>query len=101
MSNKAHTATLNRICRRYGLSANQDGEPFDIQTGELVIEVETSASVPEAVTRLTSLPAPVYIAVTNKEGIGFAREQVEGTSIGLLDPKGDVIRPSGGHKFSE
>ena len=100
MANKAHTATLNRICRKYGLQANSDGQPYDIQTCELIIEVETSASVPEAVKRLDSLPSPVYIAVTNKEGIGFAELHVQGTSIGLLDPQGNVIRPSEHHKFS-
>ena len=98
MSNKAHTATLNRICHRYGGVHDPDA-PFDIVLDGLVIEVETSASLPEAIERLKHESVPVYVAVTNKEGIKFAIEQVQGTRIGVMDPQGNVLLLSGDHVF--
>ena len=90
MSNKAHTATLNRICNKLGLCPDADAA-FDIQTAEFIIEVETSATIAEAIERLKSQQLPSYIAVTNKEGIHLARTLVEGTAIGIMDPQGNVI----------
>ena len=98
MSNKAHTATLNRICLRYGVQPTPEG-PYDIQTEDVIIEVETSASVDEAVGRLRSLTCAAYIAVTNKEGIDFAINQTTDTCIGILDPQGNVVKPSGDHEL--
>lgn len=99
MSNKAHTATLNRICQRFGYKPSSSG-PHDIAEDDVIIEVETSASIVEAVERLKTQVKPAYIAVTNKEGIRFAKQQVEGTEIGILDPQGNVIVGSGSHEFA-
>jgi len=95
--NKAHTATLNRICHRYGVEPSEDG--FDIKTDGLIIEVETTASITDAVERLRLQRGPVYIAITNKEGVKVALKSVEETEIGVMDPQGNVLRPSGDHQF--
>ena len=65
----------------------------------LIIEVETTASLLEAVERLREQRGPVYIAITNKEGSGIAFQAVDDTEIGLMDPHGNVLRPSGDHEF--
>jgi hypothetical protein len=96
MSNKAHTATLNRISQRYGVKASTEGS-YDIRTDQFIIEVETSASIDDAIERLRGRNEAVYIAVTNKEGVSFAVQKVAGTAIGIMDPQGNVIRPSGDH----
>ena len=98
MANKAHTATLNRIRIRYGVQSSDKGA-YDIKTDNVIIEVETSASIAEAVERLRSQDCPVYIAVTNKEGIRFATAQVSGTNVGVMDPQGNVVLASGNHDF--
>ena len=67
-TNKAHTAAANRIARRYGGEYNP-GEGPDIQTDELTVEVETSATLAEGMAKLQGVPGPVYVAVTNREGI--------------------------------
>lgn len=90
MANKAHTATLNRICHKLGLRPASDGK-FDIQTAEFIVEVETSATLADAVERLRSEELPCYIAVTNNEGIRLARSQVAGTAIGIMDPRGNIV----------
>ena len=89
MSNKAHTATLNRIRHKYGVS--EPCEPFDIRTNDMIIEVETSATIAQAIERLQSQTLPTYIAVTNKEGIKLAQSLVRETSIGVMDPKGEIV----------
>lgn len=93
MANKAHTATLNRICQKFGVRPGQS-EPFDVRTDELIVEVETSATIAEAIDRLRSQTLPTYIAVTNKEGIKLAQSLVRETSIGVMDPKGEIVVPS-------
>lgn len=97
--NKAHTATLNRICQRYGVEPSLKGD-FDIKTDGLIIEVETTASIYEAVEKLRDQRGPVYIAITNKEGLKVALKSVEQTEIGIMDPQGNVMRPSGEHEFA-
>ncbi len=92
--NKAHTATLNRIAQRYGATPNPQGRPFDIQADGLTIEVETTATIDAGLQKLRHLPGRVYIAVTNKEAIRAALRMTEGTRVGVMDPKGDVLRES-------
>ncbi len=96
MANKAHTATLNRICARYGFVPNPSG-PHDIKAEGVIIDVETSASVTEAVERLKNIGCPAYIAITNNEGIKYTKQKVTGTDIGVMDPRGNILLPSGSH----
>ena len=90
MSNKAHTATLNRISRKLGVTPNVSDD-VDIRTQDMIVEVETIATVPEAIARLQGQTVKSYIAITNKEGIPKAKSLVGGTSIGLMDPQGNVV----------
>lgn len=100
--NKAHTATANRIARRYGLSVNKQPaeqvghrDAVDLQghdeRGELAIEVETSATLAEGVARLRNRTGRVYIAVTNKEALIEAVRLTKDTPIGVMDPQGDIV----------
>ena len=91
--NKAHTATANRIARRYGCSVNVDGSP-DIQAAELVVEVETSATVRKAIQRLQNFDRPAFVAVTNKEAILEALRYAQGTTVGVMDPHGEIVKQS-------
>lgn len=92
MKNKAHTATLNRICRRFEVTPGGD---FDIQTDEMIIEVETSATAESAIDRLKAQGCPAYVALTNKEGIKQAVSKAQGTGVGIMDPKGDIVLEAG------
>jgi predicted SpoU family rRNA methylase len=95
MANKAHTATIRRICERYGgVAAN--GEGPDIVAGDLIIEVETSATLVEGVERLLTRTGNRYIAVTNKEAVADANRLTAGTGIGVMDPHGNIIHPAAG-----
>lgn len=91
MVNKAHTAVLRRLAKRYHGVIGQDGRP-DIQAGELSIEVETVATLPEGIARLLPLSGPRYIAVTNREAIDEALRLTAGTGLGVMSPQGDIVR---------
>lgn len=91
--NKAHTATANRIARRYGGTVSVDGSP-DIQTAELIVDVETSATVRKGVQRLNAADRPAFVAVTNKEAILEALRYTQGTTVGVMDPHGEIVKQS-------
>ena len=92
-TNKAHTATAHRLARRFSTIYNESAG-FDIQTDQLTVEVETTATIADALDRLANQPGPVYVAVTNREGIHEALRLTEGTRIGVMDPQGEIIRES-------
>jgi hypothetical protein len=89
--NKAHTATAHRIARRYGAEYN-DGEGIDIPCESFAIEVETTATIREAVARLAGREGLFYVAVTNKEAIQEALRLTEGTRVGVMDPQGNIVK---------
>jgi hypothetical protein len=91
--NKAHTAAANRIALRYGGSFNR-GEGHDIHIDGLIIEVETTATLRSAIPRLKELKGPVFVAVTNKEGIGEALRLAKGTRVGVMNSHGDILKQS-------
>ena len=90
-TNKAHTATANRIARSLGTAVN-DGPGFDIQLDDVTVEVETTASMLEAEVRLADLPGKVYIAMTNKDGVSEALSATRGSRVGIMDPHGKIVR---------
>jgi hypothetical protein len=91
--NKAHTATAHRIAKLFETEFNE-GEGFDIQTPLATVEVETTATMMDAAARLVQLPGNVYIAMTNKDGVKDALRATQGTRIGIMDPLGNIVRPS-------
>src|SRR6266446_2912501 len=91
-SSKAHTATVNRIARRYGGELNLDRGP-DITTPQMVIEVETTATLHRGVRRLKTCKGPAYLAVTNKEALAEALRLTARTAIGVMDPRGNIVKP--------
>ncbi len=90
MANKAHAAVVRRLNERYGNGAdNSNG--FDVHVGDLVIEVETSATLCEGLQRLQKMQGRRYIAVTNQEAIDDAVTLAKETEIGVMNPWGDII----------
>ena len=90
MVNKAHTATLRRLAKRYG---GQTGDSrADVVAGDLLIEVETAATLSGGIARLRRQSCRRFIAVTNRESLDEALRQTEGTGIGVMDPQGEIVR---------
>jgi len=91
--NKAHVTTVNRILKRYGGQFNVVDGP-DVVTPEMAIEVETPATLRRGVRQLKTLTGPSYLAVTNREGLADALHLTRNTHIGVMDPRGDIVKPS-------
>jgi hypothetical protein len=89
--NKAHTATINRIARRYGAAVPADNR-CDLQTAHGFIGVETAATVGRRIRLLKKLDGPAYIAVTNKEALCDALRAAQGSRIGVMDPQGNIVK---------
>ena len=90
---RSHAATANRIARNIGTDYNR-GPGADIQTDRVVIEVETPDSVGDASRQLRGHKKPVYVAGTNHKAVLLALEVTNGTTIGVMDNQGNIIKPS-------
>lgn len=91
--NRSHKTTANRIAKKYGTEYN-DGKGVDIKSKKATIEIETAKTVAEALGQLRGHRGPAYIAGTNKEATDKALEVTNGTTIGVMDNKGDIIKSS-------
>ena len=92
--NKAHKATVNRIIQRYGGEYNPE-KGADVKIPFLgTVEVETDKTVSAALAQLQGYRGAVYVAGTNQEAVDKALELTKGTTIGVMDNKGDIIKQS-------
>ena len=92
MANKAHAATVRRLSERYGLS---NGRPFDLMGENLIIEVETAATVAEGIRKLLLAGGRRYVAMTNQESVEDALLVARTTEIGVMSPRGDIVKDCG------
>ena len=91
--NKAHKATANRIVKRYGGEYNSK-KGADVKSSFGTVEVETDKTISQAPTQLQGYRGPVYIAGTNQKAVKKALEATKGTTIGVMDNKGKIIKRS-------
>jgi hypothetical protein len=92
MANKAHAAVVRRLIERYGVQGGENTNGFDVHVGDLIIEVETTATLQEAVIKLTGTSGRRFVAMTNREALEDAMALTHATDIGVMDPWGDIVR---------
>ncbi len=90
---KAHKTTANRIAQKFNTDYNQ-GPGADIQARNAAIEVEIPDTVSDGLRQLRGYQKPVYIAGTNHLAVKKAREAPEGTTVGVMDNQGNIIKRS-------
>ena len=88
-----HDKTAQSIADQKGADYNKVPGP-DIKTPRQTIEVETGNTIGDAGRQLQGHRGPVYVAVTDDKDIPKAVERYDGTSIGVMDSAGEVIKPS-------
>ena len=90
---KSHKSTANRIAKKYGTEyQSQDG--VDIVTSRVAVEVETPDTVADGLRQLQGHRKAAYIAGTNQAAVDKALEVTKGTTVGVMDNQGRVIKRS-------
>ena len=90
---RSHKATSNRIAQKYRAEYN-NGKGVDIKSPRATVEVETPETVGDAPGQLRGHRGPAYIAGTNREAVEKALEVTKGTTIGVMDNQGNIVKRS-------
>ena len=90
---RSHRATANRIAKKHKTQYNE-GKGADIQTPRIAAEVEPPESVADAMRQLRGYQKRVYIVGTNQEAVKKALEITEGTTVGVMDNQGNIVKRS-------
>jgi len=94
---RSHKTTSNRIAQKYGVEYN-NGKGVDIKSNRATVEVETSETVSDGLGQLQGHRGPVYIAGTNQEAVNKAIEATQGTTVGVMDNQGNIVKSSSREK---
>ena len=90
---KKHDETAKKIASQKGASYNR-GQGPDVQTPQQVIEVETADTIGDAGRQLAGFRRAAYVAGADKNAAEKALEHYKGTTIGVMDDKGKVLKRS-------
>lgn len=88
-----HNKTAEQIAGNKGVDYNKGPGP-DIKTPRQTIEVETTNTIDDAGRQLQGHRGPVYVAVTDDKDIPKAVDRYDGTTIGVMNSAGEVVKPS-------
>lgn len=90
---RSHEITAKRLAKKFHTEYHSD-EGVDIITKNLKIEVETQGGVKSGIQQLQGSHGKVYIAGSNQETVKEALEQTKGTTVGVMDNQGKIIKQS-------
>ena len=90
---RSHKITANRIAKKLKADYNP-GKGVDIKSSKATVEVETPQTVGDAPRQLSGHRGPAYIAGTNQAAVKKALEVANGTTIGVMNNQGKIIKRS-------
>jgi len=90
---RSHKTTSNRIAKKNNAEYN-NRKGVDIVTPSRAIEVETANTVKSGIGQLQGHKKPSYIAGTNQQAVDKALKVTQGTTIGVMDNQGNIIKSS-------
>ena len=90
---RSHKITAMRIAKKLKTEYN-NGKGVDIKAKTRTVEVETPETVSDALGQLKGNRGPVYIAGTNKDDVAKALAVTQGTTVGVMDNQGNVVKRS-------
>ena len=88
-----HDKTGERVARKLGGEYNR-GQGPDVNTPSQATEVETAKTVRDGLRQLQGFNKPVYIAGADAEATKKALEATQGTSVGVRDHNGKIVKRS-------
>ena len=95
MAKSKHDQTAERLAKKESTEYNR-GQGADVQGGRRVIEVETKATARDGLRQLQGYQKPVYIAGADEKTTQAALEATKGTTVGVMNDKGRIVKPSAG-----
>ncbi len=90
---RSHKVTANRLARKFNTEYHSD-KGVDIVTKRMKIEVETEGCITDGVRQLQGSKGSVYIAGVNEETVKEALEKTKGTTVGVMNNQGKIIKRS-------
>jgi RNase P/RNase MRP subunit p30 len=90
---RAHKATANRLAKKFQTEYTPE-KGVDITNKRIAIEIESPQTVKDGIQQLQGYKKPVYIAGTNKEAVQKALEVTKGTTVGVMDNQGNILKKS-------
>lgn len=90
---ESHDRVARKIAKKLKGEYNPH-EGVDINVSQMAVEVETLDTVEEATRQLRGFRKPVYIAGSGKRATEKALEMTKGTTIGVMDPQGIILKRS-------
>jgi len=88
-----HDKTATRLARKEGVPYNRGKGP-DVIGSRRAIEVETAETARDGIRQLQGFRKPVYIAGANAKATEAAVKATRGTTVGVMNPQGKVVKPS-------
>lgn len=70
------------------------GQGPDVIAPREVIEVEMANTVRDGLRQLRGFQKPVYIAGADEKATEAALDATKGTTVGVVDPQGNIVKPS-------
>lgn len=90
---RKHRQTAEKIARKKGVEYNPGKGPDIIGPG-FAIEVEDADTMPDAMRQLQGYRRRVYIAGVDRQAVEAALVAAEGTTVGVTDSQGNIIKSS-------
>ena len=88
-----HDNTAKRIAKKKGVPYTR-GQGPDIESPQVVVEVETADTVNDAFRQLQGFKKPVYIAGADAKATKKALEAAKGKTAGVMNPQGKIVKRS-------
>lgn len=90
---RSHKETGQRIAKKLGTEYNP-GKGVDVKKKGIAVEVETEQTIGNAGKQLRGHKGKAYVAATTQKGVEKAKERYKGTTIGVMDNQGKVVKKS-------
>ena len=90
---RKHDKAAKRIAKKLGGEYNR-GQGPDVNTSAQATEVETTNTVRDGLRQLRGFEKPVYIAGADADATRKALDATNGTTVGVRDQNGNIVKRS-------
>lgn len=88
-----HDKTASRLAAKERVDYNR-GQGPDVNSKRRAIEVETADTARDGLRQLQGFRKPVYIAGADAAATKAALDATQGTTVGVIDPRGNIVKRS-------